>query len=127
MADHPVQQYATRALYPFFLERGIRLFEYHRSVLHAKVAVVDGCWVTVGSSNIDVFSLMMAREANVVVEDAGFAATLRASLNAAMRDGARELRRADWKRLPSLRRLLTWLAYQGVRLAIGIAGYGGKH
>lgn len=127
LADHPVQQYATRALYPFFLERGIRLFEYHRSVLHAKVAVVDGYWVTVGSSNIDAFSLLLAREANVVVEDAGFAAILRSSLDAAMTDGARELRRADWTRLPRFRRLLSWLAYQGVRLAIGIAGFGGKH
>lgn len=127
LADHPVQQYATRALYPFFLERGIRLFEYHRSVLHAKVAVVDGYWVTVGSSNIDAFSLLLAREANVVVEDAGFAAILRSSLDAAMTDGARELRRSDWTRLPRFRRLLSWLAYQGVRLAIGIAGFGGKH
>ena len=127
LADHPVQHDATRALYPFFLERGIRLFEYHRSVLHAKVAVVDRSWATVGSSNIDAFSLLLAREANVVVEDAGFAAGLRASLDAAMSDGARELRRADWTRLPRFRRLLSWLAYQAVRLAIGIAGYGGKH
>lgn len=127
LADHPVQQYATRALYPFFLERGIRLFEYHRSVLHAKVAVVDGCWVTVGSSNIDVFSLLLAREANVVIEDMDFATQLRASLDAAMCEGARELHQADWRHLPRLRRALSWLAYQGVRLAIGIAGYGGKH
>ena len=62
-----------------------------------------------------------------MVEDSGFAATLRASLDAAMMDGARELRRADWRRLPRFRRLLSWLAYQGVRLAIGIAGFGGKH
>ncbi len=127
LADHPVQQYATRALYPFLLGAGIRLFEYHRSVLHAKVAVVDDRWATVGSSNIDAFSLLLAREANIVVEDSGFASQLRASLGAAMRDGARELRHADWQRLPLLRRGLSWLAYQAVRLAIGIAGYGGRH
>ncbi len=127
LADHPVQQYATRALYPFLLGAGIRLFEYHRSVLHAKVAVVDDRWATVGSSNIDPFSLLLAREANIVVEDGGFATRLRASLDAAMRDGARELRRGDWHRLPLLRRGLSWLAYQAVRLAIGIAGYGGRH
>lgn len=127
LADHPVQQHATRALYPLFLDAGIRLFEYHRSVLHAKVAVVDRRWVTVGSSNIDAFSLLMAREANVVVEDPGFAQTLHQSLRAAMREGARELRQEDWRRLPRLRRLMSWLAYQAVRLAIGVAGYGGKH
>lgn len=126
LADHPVLAHATRALYPHFLERGIRLFEYHRSYLHAKVAVVDGRWATVGSSNIDPFSLLLAREANVVVEDKGFADRLRASLETAMRDGARELRRDDWRRLPTVRRVLSWLAYQGVRLAIGLAGYSGR-
>lgn len=127
VADHPIQQYATRALYPYLLAQGIRLFEYHRSQLHAKVAVIDRRWATVGSSNIDVFSLLLAREANVVVEDAGFAAGLRASLQRAMGNGARELCHEDWHRLPRLRRGLCWLAYQAVRWAIGIAGYGGRH
>lgn len=127
LSDHPLQAYATRALYPMFLARGIRLFEYHRSHLHAKVAVIDHRWATVGSSNIDAFSLLLAREANVFVDDADFAARLRASLEAAICAGARELKPADWQRLPLLRRGLSWLAYQVVRLAIGIAGYGGRH
>ncbi|MBS0542138.1 MAG: cardiolipin synthase ClsB [Proteobacteria bacterium] len=125
--DHPLQLHATRALYPFFLERGVELYEYHRSHLHAKVAVIDGRWATVGSSNIDAFSLLLAREANVVVEDEGFAARLRSSLAAAMRDGAEAQSPEDWRRLPLLRRMANWLAYQVVRMAIGIAGYGGKH
>jgi len=127
VSDHPTQFYATRALYPFFLERGIRLYEYHHSYLHAKVAVVDGRWSTIGSSNIDPFSLLLAREANVVIADAAFARRLRASLARAMEEGARELRREDWHRLPTVRRVASWFAYQFVRLAIGLAGYGGKH
>ncbi|MDR2207562.1 MAG: cardiolipin synthase ClsB [Azoarcus sp.] len=122
VADHPMMQYATRALYPIFLENGIRLFEYQRSVLHAKVAVIDRHWATVGSSNIDPLSLMLAREANVAVLDRKFAATLAASISTAMRDGAVELHREEWARQPILRRLLCWLAYQGVRLIAGIAG-----
>lgn len=127
VSDHPMQSYATRALYPFFLARGIRLFEYHYSFLHAKVAVVDARWATVGSSNIDPFSLLLAREANVVVVDERFALGLRASLARAQAEGARELRREDWRRLPVMRRIASWFAYQIVRLAIGIAGYGGMH
>ncbi|ANQ83887.1 cardiolipin synthase ClsB [Azoarcus olearius] len=127
LADHPVLAHATRALYPHFLQRGIRLFEYHRSYLHAKVAVVDRRWATVGSSNIDPFSLWLAREANVVVEDAGFAGSLHRSLESAVQEGARELHREDWRRQRTLRRVASWLAYQAVRLAIGIAGYGGRH
>ena len=127
LSDHPLQVYATRALYPMFLARGIRLFEYHRSHMHAKVAVVDRHWSTVGSSNIDAFSLLLAREANVVVDDTAFAGRLRASLEAAICGGARELKPSDWQRLPLLRRGMSWLAYQVVRLAIGIAGFGRSH
>lgn len=127
VSDHPLQTYATRALYPIFLAAGIRLFEYHRSYLHAKVAVIDHHWATVGSSNIDAFSLLLAREANVFVDDEGFAGRLRASLEAAICTGAHELRAPDWQRLPLLRRGLSWLAYQLVRMAIGIAGYGRAH
>jgi cardiolipin synthase len=123
LADHPVMQYATRALYPLFLGKGIRIFEYRRSVLHAKVAVIDNRWATVGSSNIDPFSLLMAREANVAVDDVGFAVTLAASLRAAIQEGAKELCREDWAKLPRMRRVLCWLAYQAVRFATGVAGY----
>ena len=125
VADHPLVQYATRALYPLFLERGIRLFEYQRSILHAKVALIDHRWATVGSSNIDPLSLMLAREANVTVDDAGFAATLETRLLAAIQDGAVELRCEDWAHQPRMRRLLCWLAYHILRLAMGMVGYGG--
>ncbi|NMF89515.1 cardiolipin synthase ClsB [Aromatoleum petrolei] len=127
VSDHPMLLYATRALYPFFLARGIRLFEYRQSVLHAKVAAIDGRWATVGSSNIDPFSLLLAREANVVIDDAGFAASLCASLERARANGAHELRSGDWGRLSRLRRGASWAAYQLVRLAIGVAGYGSRH
>lgn len=127
LSDHPMLAYATRALYPYLLSCGIRLFEYHRSYLHAKVAVVDDRWATVGSSNIDPFSLLLAREANIVVADASFAQTLHASLEIAMREGTVELRAESLRRLSRMRRLASWLAYQLVRFAIGLAGFRGKH
>lgn len=127
LSDHPLLAYASRALYPHFLSCGVRLFEYNRSILHAKVAVVDSRWATVGSSNIDPFSLLLAREANVVVDDEPFAGRLRASLEIAMTQGAEERHLESLRRLPLIRRLATWIAYQCVRAAIGIAGYGGRH
>ena len=103
------------------------MFEYHRSHLHAKVAVVDGRWATVGSSNIDAFSLLLAREANIFIDDSSFATQLRARLEHAICNGASELRATDWRRLSMLQRALNWVSYQLVRLAIGLAGYGDKH
>ena len=125
--DHPLQQRATRALYGQFLAGGVRIFEYHRSHLHAKVAVVDERWATVGSSNIDPFSLLLAREANVFVRDAGFAEDLRLRLRRVMAKGASEISTDASQRGSRLQRLLNWAAYGLVRLMIGIAGYGNRH
>ena len=124
--EYRLLHYATQALYGRLLGVGIRIFEYRRSFLHAKVAVIDGHWATVGSSNIDPFSLLLAREANIVVKDPLFANSLRESLEQAMRNGARELPIDSWKRLPWHSRLLRWASYNLVRTMVGIVGYGGK-
>ena len=80
--EYVLLHYASRALYGQLLAAGIEIQEYHLSFLHAKVAVVDDRWATVGSSNIDPYSLLMAREANVVVRDPYFADQLRLELGA---------------------------------------------
>src|SRR3989338_2172320 len=82
--EYRLQHYATHALYDQLLAAGVEIHEYQASYLHAKVAVVDGQWATVGSSNIDPYSLLLAREANLVIQDGGFAGELRASLLAAI-------------------------------------------
>jgi cardiolipin synthase len=125
--EYLLLHYASQALFDVLLGAGIHIFEYHLSFLHAKVAVVDGKWLTVGSSNIDPFSLLLAREANIVVSDEEFAKELRASLETAIGGGAKELKREDWQRKSWPHRLASWMAYGLVRLMIGIAGYGGKH
>ncbi len=122
-SDHPMYHLAARALYRHFLENGVELHEYHASELHAKVAVIDGVWATVGSSNIDPFSLLLSREANLVVHDRSFAAQLHASLEARLQHGARPIHRQDWRRVPWYARFATWLAYGVVRLLMGMSGY----
>ncbi|MGB7543800.1 MAG: phospholipase D-like domain-containing protein, partial [Burkholderiales bacterium] len=124
--EYALLHYASHALYGTLLEAGVEIYEYHRSFLHAKVAVVDGHWATVGSSNIDPFSLSLAREANVVVEDRGFAAELHHSLRAAMKKGARVVAKTRWFRQPVWKRIPIWLAYALVRFITGMVGYGGK-
>jgi len=121
--DHPFFQTAARALYRDLLAAGVRLYEYQVSELHAKVAVFDGHWATVGSSNIDPFSLLLAREANIVVDDAAFARDLQQRLQLAIAQSA-ALDPADWQRRPWPQRMLSWLAYGGVRLMVGLAGAG---
>ncbi|MBW8456906.1 MAG: cardiolipin synthase ClsB [Thiobacillus sp.] len=121
--DHPFFQAAARALYRDLLAAGVAIHEYQASELHAKVAVVDSHWATVGSSNIDPFSLLLAREANIVVDDAAFAHDLRQRLRHTISQSM-SLDVADWQRRPWPHRMLSWLAYGGVRLMVGLSGVG---
>ncbi len=115
--------HATRALYGSLLAGGVEIVEYHKSFMHAKVAVIDDDWATVGSSNIDPFSFMLSREANIIVRDANFSAQLRHSLIAAIQDGAVPVGPKEWKKRPLLERLMAWLAYSAARVALGTLGY----
>jgi cardiolipin synthase len=119
--DHPFFQAASRALYRDLLTAGVAIHEYAASELHAKVAVVDGEWATVGSSNIDPFSLLLAREANVVVDNAAFAGELRQRLHEAIAKST-ALDPAGWRKRAWPRRMLSWVAYESVRVMVGLAG-----
>jgi cardiolipin synthase len=122
--EYVLLHYATRALYRYFLDAGVEIYEYHRSFLHAKVAVVDDRWSTVGSSNIDPMSLLLAREANVIIDDADFARELTASLNDAMALGAVRVDAASWQRQSLPARMMTWICYELVRFMTGWSSYG---
>jgi cardiolipin synthase A/B len=80
--------WATQALIEELDEAGIEIYQYMPSFLHAKVAVIDEA-VTVGSSNIDPFSLMMSLEANVMAQDALLANQLRQEIESAIRLSSR--------------------------------------
>lgn len=80
--DMPWVTTATRSLYGYLLPAGVRILEYCRRPLHGKVAVVDGRWSTVGSSNLDPLSLWLNLEANVLIEDEAFATCLHDRLTA---------------------------------------------
>jgi cardiolipin synthase len=119
-SEHPLLYYASRALYRSLLEAGVHIHEYCRSELHAKVAVFDGRVATVGSSNIDPFSLGLAREANVFVDDKPFAAALRLSLDEVIEKEARAVPANYWRRLSIGLKLRVWLAYRFARLAMSV-------
>jgi cardiolipin synthase len=124
--EYVLLHYASRALYGQLLAAGIEIQEYHASFLHAKVAVVDDLWATVGSSNIDPYSLLMAREANIVVRDPYFTDELRTELARMIDEGARPLGPQHWAGRPRLYKAMVWVAYGIVRVAMGLLGYGGN-
>jgi cardiolipin synthase len=121
--DHVILKWATRSLYGKLLAAGIAIHEYEASELHAKAAVVDEHWATVGSSNLDPFSLVLSREANVAVFNVAFARTLKASLERAISEGAVRVDIEGWGRRTLWQRLKLGLAYTFARVAMGMAGF----
>ena len=124
--DHPVMRHAERLLYYVLLPAGIRITEYQAGFLHAKVGIADRRWSTVGSSNIDPFSLLLSREANVVINDTGFAEILRQRLYLAIESGGEEVRNEDLKKRSWWAWLVSRTAYAFVRFAVSVSRYGGK-
>lgn len=121
--EYIMQHYATLALYGKLLEAGIEVYEYRDSFLHAKVGVIDGEWATVGSSNLEPFSFLLAREANLVVRDEVFAKTLRTSLFRAIESGGMRVDKVD---LNPISLILARFSYGLIRLAIGLLGLSKK-
>lgn len=121
-SEYRLQHYAMHALYGLLLDAGVCIYEYRRGYLHAKVAVIDRFWSTVGSSNIDPFSLLLAREANVVILDRAFAAKLQNSLQKELAVSYPVLQRA-WKKRSQIKRSLNWVSYYFIRIVWGLLGY----
>jgi cardiolipin synthase len=120
--EYYLQFHAARAYYSDLLDAGVEIHEYHAGFLHAKVAVIDDQWATVGSSNLDPLSLLLAREANVVVDDAAFAQTLLAPLNQAIALHSVQLDKAQFAHWPLLQRVQARLAYSLMRLTLFLTG-----
>jgi len=103
--------YAGRSHYAELLEAGVRIYEWHEALMHAKTAVIDGVWSSVGSTNLDWRSFVHNYEADLIVHDAGFARELerRFELDVA---AAVAVDRAQWARRPAGERFKEWLARQ---------------
>ncbi|HWA39023.1 MAG TPA: cardiolipin synthase ClsB [Burkholderiales bacterium] len=121
--EYPFLHYASRGLYQTLLDAGIEIYDYQVAILHAKVAVFDRRIASVGSSNIDPLSLLLAQEANVFAEDQEFAVELHRSIEEAIRRGAEQVRRIHWKRRPWLTRARIAVTYALARFLISFYGF----
>ncbi|MEN9799788.1 MAG: hypothetical protein RL653_3485 [Pseudomonadota bacterium] len=110
-SDHAVMTWAARGFYRRLLRAGVRVFEWSEGVLHAKTAVVDGRWATVGSFNLEAFSLLYNHEVNVALVEPAFASQVEASLRRDL-SACREVTLESLRRRPRWRRALeaaTWM------------------
>jgi cardiolipin synthase len=112
VSDHSLIRYAGQNFYEPLLAGGVRIFELQIAVLHAKTAVIDGAWSTIGSANIDRRSFIHNYELNVVIVDPAFGASMESAFNEDMRD-SKEVTLEKWRHRPWADRIKETVARLG--------------
>ena len=114
ISDSMLALHAQRHYYAELLRSGVKVYEHKSSLLHAKTAVVDSVWSTVGSTNMDFLSLLNNDEVNAVILNKEFAAEMEKMFAGDLAD-SRQIRWDEWKRRPWLPRAREWVVNIFVR------------
>jgi cardiolipin synthase len=121
-SDSNIGNTARNYIYAFLLRNHIELYEYTRTMLHAKVCVADGIWSAVGSYDLNNLSAYSNVEANVEILDRDFAMTLQREMDSVIRNECEQITLESYrKKLTLFRKFRFWLAYHTVRLMFRIS------
>lgn len=96
-SDVMIAKHAERYLYRWMLANNIRIYEYQKSVLHAKLALTDGNWMTVGSYNVNNISTYASIELNLDICSTPFVSSVRKHLQSVIANDCREVTLKDYK------------------------------
>lgn len=102
--DVSLMQHAARSHYQRLLDSGIRLYEYQDTMMHAKTAVIDGSWSTVGSANLDYRSFILNDEANAIIIGRDFGRQMERMFEEDL-ESAQEIEPKAWRERPWLQRV----------------------
>ena len=108
--DSSLALYAARYNYSELLESGVKIYERRNALLHAKTAVIDGVWSTVGSTNMDYWSLLSDDEVNAIVLSREFAAEMEKTFAKDLVE-SHQIKREEWKERPLFSKMREWFAH----------------
>ena len=110
ITDSQLALYAQRHYYSGLLKSGVKLYEHSTSLLHAKTAVIDKVWSTVGSTNLDFLSLLNNDEVNAVILSREFAVEMEKMF---VRDlaNSRQIQLDEWGKRPLFQRISEWFTH----------------
>ena len=106
-SDVGLMLHAGRSYYDELLAAGIKVYERKTAMLHAKTAVIDGVWSTIGSTNLDMRSFLHNDEVNAVVLSTEFAARMEALFQRDLRESV-EITPEQWSRRGLRNRIREW-------------------
>ncbi|MTV40917.1 cardiolipin synthase [Duganella radicis] len=109
VSDSGLVFYAGHAFYDDLLSAGVKIYQLKLAVLHAKTAVIDGAWSTVGSTNIDTRSFLHNSELNVIVMGEAFGVEMEKAFQEDMKD-SNLITLEQWRDRPFVNRMKEWAA-----------------
>jgi cardiolipin synthase len=115
LGDVPVVQFAVEALFDTLLRHGVEIWTLPDRMLHAKTAIIDDAFATIGSYNLDERSWRKNLEVNLAVEDTAFAEHVRGWFERDL-ELAQRLDLEAWRKRSLVRRALEWASYGMRRL-----------
>ena len=107
ITDSKLALYAQRHYYAELLQAGVKIYEHKSSLLHAKTAVIDKVWSTVGSTNLDFLSLLSNDEVNAIILSREFAVEMEKMFVSDLA-GSSQIQREQWENRPLLHRVREW-------------------
>ena len=108
--DSKLALLAQRYNYSGLLKTGVKIYERRNALLHAKTAVIDGVWSTVGSTNMDFWSFLNDDEVNAVILSREFATEMEKMFAADLAESD-QIQWEEWKERPLIPRLEEWLSH----------------
>jgi cardiolipin synthase A/B len=118
-SDVIIAKNAERFMYDWLLRHKIEIYEVKDQVLHAKVAVCDGEWMTIGSYNVNDISAHASIEANVEINDAGFVRKVEELFEQIIKTQCMHVSEVKHVKTKGIiRQPLRWLAYQFIRATL---------
>lgn len=123
ISDIPLSRRATYHIYSALLENNIELYEWTKTVLHGKAAVVDDYWSTIGSFNLNNLSTYGSLEMNVEIKSAAFSSAYSTHLKDVIGQCQRITPESLKKRNSISSDLMNWLSYWAARALLNIVTY----
>jgi len=108
--DSTLALYAARYNYSELLKSGVKIYERRNALLHAKTAVIDGVWSTIGSTNLDYWSLLNDDEVNAIVLSREFAAEMEKTFAKDLVE-SHQIKWEEWKERPLFSKMREWFAH----------------
>ena len=116
-SDIMLAKYAERWMYDWLLRNKIKLYEYQPTILHAKVAVCDSEWLTIGSYNVNNISAYASIELNLDVSNADFAKAVEQILETIIQDECVAITKEVHSQTKNIfRQFIRWCSYQIIRI-----------